>query len=468
MLKKTIINADEIRQKFSNAMSKMYREEVPAYGTLMDIVGDLNKKILIKDKALADALDATKGIERITEERHGAIRLGTAQELNMMRRIFEVMGMYPVGYYDLSVADIPVHSTAFRPITKKALAFNPFRIFTSLLRFEFINDPKLLLEVKATLAERKIFSDKAVALVEKAERRGELNQQDSNDFILEILKTFRWHSDAKVSLELYNKLHDSHRLIADIVSFKGPHINHLTPRTLDIDAVQTLMPKYGINPKAVIEGPPSRKHPILLRQTSFKALEEQVNFISIDNKKSQGMHTARFGEIEQRGAALTTKGQALYDALLNKARQLVMPNSDGSNAQEYSDNLEAVFKDFPDDITEMHDQELAYFNYSITDFGKSAANCGGDEGQLNDLIERGLVRYDPIIYEDFLPVSAAGIFESNLGEGKKQKIFANSNRPEFEDNLGCKTLNLFDHYAMLEAESIKNCISILKPSTMVM
>jgi uncharacterized glyoxalase superfamily metalloenzyme YdcJ len=25
------------------------------------------------------------------------------------------------------------------------------------------------------------------------------------------------------------------------------------------------------------------------------------------------------------------------------------------------------------------------------------------------------VRFDPVIYEDFLPVSAAGIFQSNLG-----------------------------------------------------
>jgi uncharacterized glyoxalase superfamily metalloenzyme YdcJ len=30
--------------------------------------------------------------------------------------MFAVMGMYPVSYYDLSQAGVPVHSTAFRPI----------------------------------------------------------------------------------------------------------------------------------------------------------------------------------------------------------------------------------------------------------------------------------------------------------------------------------------------------------------
>jgi uncharacterized glyoxalase superfamily metalloenzyme YdcJ len=38
------------------------------------------------------------------------------------------------------------------------------------------------------------------------------------------------------------------------------------------------MPKYGIEPKILIEGPPRRDVPILLRQTSFKALEEPVLF----------------------------------------------------------------------------------------------------------------------------------------------------------------------------------------------
>ena len=55
--------------------------------------------------------------------------------------------------------------------------------------------------------------------------------------------------------------------------------------------------------------------PILLRQTSFKALEEPVLFAG----EHKGTHTARFGEIEQRGVALTPKGRELYDRLLNQA-----------------------------------------------------------------------------------------------------------------------------------------------------
>ena len=136
-----------------------------------------------------------------------------------------------------------------------------------------------------------------------------------------------------MSLATYHALHDAHRLIADVVSFRGPHINHLTPRTLDIDAAQAAMLARGIDAKAVVEGPPPRRCPILLRQTSFKALQETVHFPS-GEAADAGTHTARFGEIEQRGLALTPKGRALYDQLLTQARDSGGAGSTGQDRSE--------------------------------------------------------------------------------------------------------------------------------------
>lgn len=472
MSQQTASNADQIREKFSSAMSTMYRREVPAYGTLIDLVKGLNAVKLAQDKGLNEELTITNGLERISEERHGAIRLGSAKELAMMRRIFAIMGMFPVGYYDLSVAGIPVHSTAFRPISKAALAYNPFRVFTSLLRLDLIDDVKLRDEAKDVISKRHIFTDTAIILVEKAEQNGGLNEVDSNQFVTEILETFRWHAEARVSLDLYNRLLAAHRLIADIVSFKGPHINHLTPRTLDIDSVQKLMPERGIDPKAVIEGPPQRVCPILLRQTSFKALEEQVNFsmsldlerddeeLQTENMQILGTHTARFGEIEQRGVALTRQGHKLYDDLLAKTRAQITPNANGSNAAEYMLALAEHFADFPDDWTEIRQQNLAYFAYSLTEKGKLAQQIA--EVKLDNLIEMGLIRFDPIVYEDFLPVSAAGIFQSNLGDKATQTFVADANQPMFEDALESKVMDSFAHYEDIQTASIAACMDKLK------
>ncbi|MDS7594523.1 2-oxoadipate dioxygenase/decarboxylase HglS [Agrobacterium tumefaciens] len=452
------VTSDEIRHRFSAAMSAMYRDEVPAYGTLMSLVARVNAATLAADPQLKDRLDATDSLERISEERHGAIRLGTAAELARMRRVFAVMGMYPVGYYDLSTAGVPVHSTAFRPVEDASLKRNPFRVFTSLLRLDLIADEDLRRQAAEVLARRRIFTDTAISLVEKAEREGGLGERDATRFVTEVLETFRWHDKAIVDADLYKRLHDAHRLIADVVSFKGPHINHLTPRTLDIDAVQALMPEEGIAPKAVVEGPPTRRCPILLRQTSFKALEEAVAFIEENGEWKAGSHTARFGEIEQRGVALTPKGRALYDMLLNETRGRVRPAADGSNSADYEAALADVFKAFPDDWNGIRKAGLGYFSYSLTEKGKVAAPL---ELGVEEAIEAGFVRFDPIVYEDFLPVSAAGIFQSNLGDDATQEFTASPNQVMFERDLGASVIDEFAHYAAIESASLQGCIAVI-------
>ncbi|MEY8881556.1 VOC family protein [Donghicola sp. XS_ASV15] len=450
-----LISADDIRSRFSAAMSEMYRTEVPAYGTLMDIVAKVNDQVLDVDRTLRGDLESTDQLARISEERHGAIRLGTPSELATMRRLFAVMGMQPVGYYDLTEAGVPVHSTAFRPVGDAALRRNPFRVFTSLLRLDLIEDKSLRDMAQSVLDARQIYTSGCLEMIELAEKQGGLTDLQADRFIAEALETFRWHPEANVSADLYKQLHDAHRLIADVVSFRGPHINHLTPRTLDIDRVQDLMPEYGITPKAVVEGPPRRDCPILLRQTSFKALSEAVSFAGI-----KGSHTARFGEIEARGQALTPKGRALYDQLLTAARAKCLPAAHGSNAAEYVSALAAAFADFPDNLTDIRKDGLGYFEWTLTDKGAESA------GQVSDtdpdaLLAAGYLRIDPIVYEDFLPVSAAGIFQSNLGDGSAQEFTASPNQQRFETDLGASVLNEFEHYQEIEDASRIRCISIL-------
>nr|BFE95698.1 hypothetical protein GCM10020185_62340 [Pseudomonas brassicacearum subsp. brassicacearum] len=117
----------------------------------------------------------------------------------------------------------------------------------------------------------------------------------------------------------------------------------------------------------MIEGPPRRQCPILLRQTSFKALDEPVAFT--DQPQSQGSHSARFGEIEQRGAALTPKGRALYDQLLNAARDALGEFPNEANAERYNRLMAEHFVEFPDNHDELRRQALAYFRYFVTPQG---------------------------------------------------------------------------------------------------
>ncbi|GGM13502.1 DUF1338 domain-containing protein [Pseudomonas asuensis] len=452
MTTQAFVDPDEIRARFSRAMSDMYKAEVPLYGALLELVADINQRTLANDPALAEQLRQTGEIERLDQERHGAIRVGTAQELATLRRLFAVMGMYPVGYYDLSEAGVPVHSTAFRAIHEASLQKSPFRVFTSLLRLELIEDEALRQKAADILARRIIFTSRALELIARSETDGGLSEEDATAFICEALETFRWHGEATVSAEVYQQLHDQHRLIADIVAFKGPHINHLTPRTLDIDAIQQSMPLRGITPKAVIEGPPPRRCPVLLRQTSFKALQEHVSFIDAQGHAVAGSHTARFGEIEQRGVALTPKGRALYDRLLSTTRTHAPSES---NAQAYMQALSNVFADLPDDYELLRKQGLAYFRYFVTAQGLAARNEAPMD--LETLISAGYVAYEPLVYEDFLPVSAAGIFQSNLGDHTQAYYAQASSKDRFEQDLGALVLDELALYADTQARSLDVC-----------
>lgn len=83
----SFIHPDEIRARFSRAMSDMYQAEVPLYGTLLQLVADTNKQTINQQPTLARQLHQTGEIERLSMERHGAIRVGTATELAMLRRL---------------------------------------------------------------------------------------------------------------------------------------------------------------------------------------------------------------------------------------------------------------------------------------------------------------------------------------------------------------------------------------------
>jgi uncharacterized glyoxalase superfamily metalloenzyme YdcJ len=99
-----------------------------------------------------------------------------------------------------------------------------------------------------------------------------------------------------------------------VVAFKGPHINHLTPRTLDIDQVQAPCPARA-SPQSRDRRPAAPPLPDPVAPDQLQGPRRAIAFTD-----AQGSHSARFGEIEQRGVALTPKGRALYDQLLNAAR----------------------------------------------------------------------------------------------------------------------------------------------------
>ncbi|MCL2532580.1 MAG: VOC family protein [Nocardiaceae bacterium] len=365
----------ELRSRFAAALSRMYGREVPAYTTLVEVTEQVNADFLA---AHPDSAERLGSITRVTAERHGAIRVGTPSELHDVAVLFAGFGMYPVGFYDLREANppVPVVSTAFRPIDPHELARNPFRVFTSMLtttdrRFF---DADLQHRLESFLEQRRLFPDVLLALARRSADDGGLDESQAERFVSLATAVFEL-SGEPVDRAWYRELEAVSAVAADIGGVSSTHINHLTPRVLDIDDLYARMSARGITMIDRIQGPPRWAGPaVLLRQTSFRALAEPRSFVEPDGSITDGELRVRFGEVEARGIALTPSGRALYDELME---------ADPSNANGLWD------KRFPSCEDDLEKLGTAYFTY------------------------HGGVR-EPIVYEDFLPKSAAGIFRSNV------------------------------------------------------
>lgn len=395
-----------LRARFAAALSTMYGREVPAYTTLVNVATEVNTE--------AAGSARLGGIDRVTAERHGAIRVGTPAELAQVARIFRGFGMYPVGFYDLrdtGTVAVPVVSTAFRPIDEDELERNPFRVFTSMLTVDddrfFSADLRERLE--QFLGARTLFDDELLALAERAADDAGLPGEDADRFVTLAAAAF------ELSAEPTDRAwHDELALIsavaADIGGVASTHINHLTPRVLDIDALYTRLQERGLRMIDKIQGPPRWRGPdVLLRQTSFRALDEPRLFVGHDGEISPGTTRVRFGEVEQRGIALTPAGRERYDELMaatdRAARTGMSWQEAGCAVWEASD--------FPTDEAGLRRCGLAYFRYRVADPARMLAG----PASLDALIDAGVLEAVPIVYEDFLPRSAAGIFQSNLTGG---------------------------------------------------
>lgn len=390
----------QLRARFARSLSEMYGREVPAYTTLVDVARDVNEAVAAARGAGAERLGS---LDRVSAERHGAIRLGTPRELAEVSRIFGAMGMFAVGFYDLRDAapsQVPVVSTAFRPIDAQELERSPFRVFTSLLavsdRRFFTADLQRRLE--RFLDERVLFDPRLLGLADRAEAEHGLAAADADRFIALATHAFEL-SREPVDEAWYHTLERISAVAADIGGVASTHVNHLTPRVLDIDELYARMQCRGIEMIDAIQGPPRWDGPdVLLRQTSFRALPERRAFRRADGSVHAAPLRVRFGEVEARGIALTASGRALYD-------ELIAEHADGQRWNER----------FPATERELASTGTAFFTYELVaarpnDGTRPPADVAG-------LIDGGWATAHPIVYEDFLPRSAAGIFRSNLGDG---------------------------------------------------
>lgn len=216
--------------------------------------------------------------------------------------------------------------------------------------------------------------------------------------------------------------------------------------------------------KDVTEGP-SEDTPVFLRQDAYKALTEPVEFANPDGTTTSASHTARFGEIEQRAYACTPKGRKLYDQCL-AAAEAERDRDPMLVKRDYAAYEKAYAKHFspiPKTLGALIDADLVHATFHPTSKGL-AAKGSIQTADLRELIAQGLVAFDGLRYEDFLPVSAAGIFASNLNQygtmftAKTRKTYVQS---DLESIMGMPIVDADRVYRGVQAASIVDTLSTL-------
>jgi len=221
-------------------LSAMFGQEVPLYDKSLLVnrvcnhtVTTLLQKMYNGFSLSDDQLDKTSG------ERHGAIRIGTAEEYRWVAGFFNAFALKPHNFYDMTSLggkSQPIIATAFRS------TLNPeHRVFCSLLMIENL-PAEIQQRVETLLSQRTVFSSRARELVEKNEQQGGLEQADAEELVREgTNRIFKWTGQAR-DYQLYNELSDAgFKIAADIACFESHHLNHLTPNTFCMDLYTAAM-----------------------------------------------------------------------------------------------------------------------------------------------------------------------------------------------------------------------------------
>jgi uncharacterized glyoxalase superfamily metalloenzyme YdcJ len=209
--------------------------------------------------------------------------------------------------------------------------------------------------------------------------------------------------------------------------------------------------------KDTTEGP-SQDTPVLLRQDSYKALTEPVTFVEADGSSVQTVHTARFGEIEQRFYATTKMGRELYDTCLTAAESAKDsdPGLLSRDFAEYETRYAKPFGPFPKTLDALLAAGIVFGRYSPTAKGRAAVGTITSTDP-SELVRAGFVRVEGLRYEDFLPVSAAGIFASNLNQYGTKSTAAH--KPKYtqsmlEEIMGKRIIDSDVVYEAMQSQSL--------------
>jgi uncharacterized glyoxalase superfamily metalloenzyme YdcJ len=102
---------------------------------------------------------------------------------------------------------------------------------------------------------------------------------------------------------------------------------------------------------------------------------------------------------------------------------------------------------------------LAFFTYHLR---PDPPRNSAPPTSVTELLDQGWIRADPVVYEDFLPRSAAGIFQSNLTGGGTRDNSREATRYDLDWLAGAIGRDIHDPFALYERQQNASIAEIAK------
>ena len=154
---------------------------------------------------------------------------------------------------------------------------------------------------------------------------------------------------------------------------------------------------------------------------------------------------------------MTPAGRRLYDQLLNTAIERTSRNL-CSEPEQQDATIAQTFARYPDSWDELRRAGLVYFGYRCS---PGAGNIVPWQGATREaLLSLGVLEAIPITYEDFLPLSAAGIFRSNLGASRQvgaETCSSFSDKAGYERAMRRSIIDSDSLYDKVQETSLRAC-----------
>ena len=200
---------------------------------------EVNADVVGRDGGDAERLGS---IERVTAERHGAIRVGTPRELAQVARMFAALGMHPVGFYDLRDAGaergagrldgVPADRRGRAgPQPVPGLHLDAGHRRPAVLRRRDLQRAA----ARRSWPRRELFPPELLDAGRPRRRRAAACRRRTRTRFLDLATAAFELSTEPVDRAWYDELERISAVAADIGGVPPTHINHLTPRVLDID-----------------------------------------------------------------------------------------------------------------------------------------------------------------------------------------------------------------------------------------